>query len=259
VSKPAPGPYWAVSPTKWGAVKNYDVWNDKWVVKDSVALHHGGGSDYPAHNVPYAMAKEEQQLRMWEKYHLSKGWRGIAYGWALGQSGAVYRLRGWNLYGAHLGDWDDDNIPNNSEVIPVVFVGSGSRVSLSPAADASFKRLRAYFNETLEASLVLRGHKEIQPKPTVCPGSHLMTYVKNNRELEVDDDLAILTDEEQVELHNFLGYIAQMNSNVSFVKQAIEDIREKNSAGGAYMPANASVPVVDQEARDALDRIKATI
>lgn len=46
------------------------------------------------------------------------------------------------------------------------------------------------------------------------------------------DDMAVLTDAEQKELQDFLKAISASGSNVGFVTQCIEDIREKNTAGG---------------------------
>ena len=46
--------------------------------------------------------------------------------------------------------------------------------------------------------------------------------------------MAILSDKEQVELQKFLGFIKTANSNVGFVTQSIQDIRERNTRG---MPA----------------------
>lgn len=52
-----------------------------------------------------------------------------------------------------------------------------------------------------------------------------------------DDDLALLTDDEQLQLKRFLANIAAENSDVSFVTQAIQDVRERNIRG---MPAKES-------------------
>lgn len=184
---PAIGPDWAVSPAEWGAKENYDNWDDVFTPDDGIGLHHGGGADYPAHNEPYSQAKEIAQIRSWEVYHISKGWRGIAYGWAIGQTGTVYRLRGWNRYGAHLGDLDGDGIVNNEEIIPVVFIGSGNHATLSPAAHEAFLALRAWMEVESGHSLPLWGHKEVQTnKLTSCPGPLLMDYVEENRNLEVE-------------------------------------------------------------------------
>ena len=170
------------APSEWGATMDYDSWTDPFTPDDGIALHHGGWGDYPAHQPPYTFDKEARQLRSWERYHLSKGWRGLAYGWAVGQSGNLYRIRGFNRYGAHLGDIDGDGIANNDEIVPIVFIGSGSRVTLSPAADTAVNWLRINIIEaTSPKATRLYGHKEIQPKPTSCPGQYGMQYVTAHR------------------------------------------------------------------------------
>jgi len=57
-----------------------------------------------------------------------------------------------------------------------------------------------------------------------------------------EDTMAILTDAEQKELQTFLAHIKAKGSNVGFVKQCIEDIREKNAVGGKYAPMNHPHP-----------------
>ena len=75
-----------------------------------------------------------------------------------------------------------------------------------------------------------------------------------------EDDLAILTDEEQQKLQAFLGHLDDIGSNVSFVKYVVPWFR--NRAGLATdqeleeAVAGLVFEGVDQEARDALRRIK---
>jgi len=173
------------APSEWGATIDYDNWNDPFTPDDGIALHHGGSSDYPAAQPPYTTTKEIAQLRSWERYHLSKGWRGIAYGWAVGQTGNLYRLRGWNRYGAHLGDIDGDGIANNVEIVPIIWIASGLLHTMSPEAEAAIEWLRTNVIEPASpAATWLYGHKEIQPKPTSCPGKGGMDYVTTHREVK---------------------------------------------------------------------------
>ena len=181
MSKPAPGPAWALSPEDWGAQKNYDAWKDRWYPKDGIATHHGGNGHYPAAQQPYTVGKEIAQLQNWERYHLSKGWRGLAYNWAVGMTGTVYRVRGWNISGAHLGDIDGDHISNSREIPAVLWITSGTHYEPSDEMIAAFERLRAYM-EGQTNPLYLWGHKEIQlASPTSCPGVLNMQYVALNR------------------------------------------------------------------------------
>lgn len=162
-----------VSPTEWGARVNYDTWSDTPYLKDDVAIHYGGPSPAGWADGPDA---EARILRAYEAYHIDeKGWRGIAYGYAVGASGTVYRLRGKNNYGAHQGDHDGDGISNNKEVVPILFIcGEGDE----PTAEM-WLGARALYQWLLKQSwtyvpLGVYGHKEIQLKPTKCPGPHIM-------------------------------------------------------------------------------------
>lgn len=177
-----------VSPQEWGAQVDYDTWDDPFTPDDGVALHHGGGGNYLAHLQPYSQANEIQQLQQWEGYHLyGKGWRGLAYGWAVGQTGTIYRIRGWNRYGAHTGDVDGDGIANNDEIVPLLFIGSGSRVRLSPAAQESIEWLRRNVIEVRSPNAKrLYGHQEIT-QGTTCPGQFGMEYVRAHRLLPEED------------------------------------------------------------------------
>lgn len=172
------------SPREWGARVDYDLWDDRYTPDDGVALHHGGSADYPAGRPPFTWEKEVAQLRSWEQYHLSKGWRGLAYGWGVGQTGNVYRIRGWNSYGAHTGDVDGDGISNNSEIVPIIFLGSGNHTALSPAAQASIATLRREVIQVRAPKAIwLYGHQELKGTATSCPGPLLMDYVRTHRRL----------------------------------------------------------------------------
>ncbi len=60
------------------------------------------------------------------------------------------------------------------------------------------------------------------------------------------DDMAFLTEDQQKELAEFLDFIKAKDSNVGFVNQAIDDIREKNAAGNKYAPADHDHKTVDE-------------
>ncbi len=64
--------------------------------------------------------------------------------------------------------------------------------------------------------------------------------------------MAFLTEDQQKELAKFLEFIDAKNSNVAFVKQAIDDIREKNAAGDKYAPAGAVYTKTEADARFAM-------
>jgi hypothetical protein len=187
-ARPALGPPGAVPPRGWGSRINYDDWNDAYTADDSIGVHHGGGGDYPAGLAPFTVDKETAQLRSWERYHVeTKGWRGIAYGWAGGQTGELYRLRTWNTYGAHPGDVDADHISNNAEVLPYLFILDGEHQKPSTAALQTFETWRAWVEETLQREMYTRGHRELKGTATTCPGRYLQAYVATHRITEEID------------------------------------------------------------------------
>lgn len=64
---------------------------------------------------------------------------------------------------------------------------------------------------------------------SVLPGAD-----RDTRLWEIGDtDMALLTKEEEQQLRDFLNYIKAEQSNVGFVTQAIQDIRERNVRGPA--------------------------
>lgn len=193
--KPASGPSWSVAPPDWGAVVDYDSWNDRWVRKDMFAVHYGGGANSAGSVNPDPVQQIEDEkavLRSWERFHMSKTppHRGIDYSYAIGQSGTVYRCRGWNINGAHWGsdDVDEDDISDNAESLATVFILGGDQEP-TPEALVAWARLREWAQKKVGEPLPLNayGHQEIAASgghSTSCPGVHLMANpVRRNREV----------------------------------------------------------------------------
>lgn len=173
-----------VAPKDWGARVNYDTWTDPTTLKDKIIIHYAGAEKH-ASQAYAGIAREKELLRSYERYHLdSKGWRGIAYGWAVGMSGTVYRLRGWSNYGAHTGDLDKDGINENREGIPVLFILGGD-MAPTEAALSAFKELKAYLDAE-DSKLVptyrqgellpVYGHRDVSTTP--CPGEPMYAKIK---------------------------------------------------------------------------------
>lgn len=184
------------SPKEWGAQVDYDTWDDAPKDEDKIIVHYGGNASFAGDEARTlargydewpSIAAEMAVLRIYEQSHLSRGWRGLAYGWAIGQSGNVYRIRGWNRYGAHKGDLDLDGIPENEEGIPILFLIGGDQVPTKEAL-ATFAALHTEL-EMAEGPLEVYGHKEIAllgtGTTTSCPGVHLTGFVKAWRAGEV--------------------------------------------------------------------------
>lgn len=172
----------AVRPRDWGAEVDYDAWTDTYTQDDKIIVHYNGPA---VSGFRDGRAREETVMRNLEHFHKhTKGWRGLAYGWAIGMSGTIYAVRQWNSYGAHKGDLDRDGIPENSEGIPVLFLIGDGQDPTQEAIDA-FGRLRAFFEGELGKSLPLFGHQEVAKlgtgTSTSCPGS-MMAMVNSQRD-----------------------------------------------------------------------------
>lgn len=193
-----------LSPTEWRAQVDYDLWEDVWTEKDKLICHYGGNASFAgdrdrALSKGYSwpsIAVEIAALRIYEQTHLSRGWRGLAYAWAIGQSGTIYRIRAFNRYGAHKGDLEPDGIPENEEGIPILFILGGDQEP-TDAAKAAFFALRAELEMELGVELPVYGHKEIAllgtGTTTSCPGK-VMALVDEAR-LDKEELVDFISDE----------------------------------------------------------------
>jgi len=179
-------------PEEWGSVLGgpqrpgktpYGDWKDPYVQNEFAVLHYGGAGPYSAAIAPFSLEKSKAKLVQWELMHTggSRNWRGLAYGFAIDELGHVFIARGFNLYGAHLGDYDNDGISANREGLPVLWIGGENNKGPSTEAFDAFERIviAAENAERVRYTRIL-GHKEIQGG-TSCPGSAGMMYVRANR------------------------------------------------------------------------------
>ena len=143
------------------------------------AVIHWGGRTVP----PLTRRGERSLLRGWQRYHLGKGWRDIAYGYAVGNSGSTYRLRGLNPQGATSGDYEGDGIRENAEAVACVWLGgSGGRIS-SKAYEAMGKLVRSVLAEIGSDTVI--GHRDVKGKNvnghwyTTCPGDAWAGWIQD--------------------------------------------------------------------------------
>ncbi len=168
-----------VSPSEWGARINYDtkVWRP-WQ-PDKYVIHWGGspGGTY-GDAVKGNVADEMEQLRRWEAFHIDvRGWLGIAYNRAIGNSGTLYRLRGDNRSGATSGDYESDGIPENHEGDAYLFI-------LGEGNEPSDKALTTFTAVYAANPRPVIGHRDVflnsgTGTNTVCPGMTLWNWVQN--------------------------------------------------------------------------------
>lgn len=158
----------------WGSRLVYDdgdlagLW-----VPDKVVVHWGGNT------VPPVTRWGERRLfRGWQDYHIdSKGWRDLAYGAGVGNSGDAYRARGWNPQGATSGDYEPDGIRENAEAWAPVWLG-GAGGAISDAAYATMGRLVREALATIggDSPLVI-GHRDVRGN-TTCPGDEWIDWIR---------------------------------------------------------------------------------
>jgi len=183
-------------PEEWGSVLGtpvrpnkipYKDWTDPYVVNEFGVLHYGGAGPYGAAIAPFTVEKSMAKLVQWETMHTANtpkyDWRGLAYGFAIDELGNVFIARGFNLYGAHRGDYDNDGISANREGMPVLWIGGENNHGPNASAFAAFEMIliAAENAEGVTYTRIL-GHQEIIPGPdTSCPGTNGMNYVRQNR------------------------------------------------------------------------------
>lgn len=165
-----------VSPAEWGADLDYD---SRPRDDTNQIFIHWTGTAVPQDVADGDVDAEMKHLRGIEAYHQRKGWAGIAYDWAVGNSGTLYRCRGDAKSAATGGDIDLDQISNNSEAEAIlVLVGQGQTASAECQATLSRVCSILGYDE-------LYGHRESSERgsgtATSCPGDQLMEWVRQYR------------------------------------------------------------------------------
>lgn len=114
-------------------------------------------------------ATKGQSLKTIAQFHVStRGWPGIAYHYAIGWDGQVYRLNGEDRLTYHAQGW-------NSRTIGVVVVGN---YQTQAPTEASVEALEAVVEDIRcrRSIRYVKGHRET--KSTACPGDSLYLVVK---------------------------------------------------------------------------------
>lgn len=131
----------------------------------------------PLRGVPAVAAA----LRSWQSFHMSKGWRDIAYQVAVDQDGNRYELRG--LDGVSAANGDTETNRRYGAVLAVLAPGEAP----TPAMLEELRRVVADHRGLFPKSTRIVGHQDIRPEPTACPGP-LMEAIVNSGLLEPQAD-----------------------------------------------------------------------
>lgn len=148
----------------WGSVREYGDGDLSGYFDATYLLIHWGGTTRQV-----SPDNEEAVLRGWQRYHMgSRGMRDIAYSYAVGDSGLVYRLRGLNPNGSNRQSLVDPNTgrPWNNVTVAVVWIGGNQ--DLDGPSDAAY---RSFENIADAAGLPIVAHFDM--KQTACPGPEL--------------------------------------------------------------------------------------
>lgn len=159
----------------WGSALEYG--DDPGFTPRYVVVHWGGStSQIPSDD-------EDARLRIWQSYHInSKGWRDIAYNYAVGDSGLSYRCRGLNPGGHTSGANDrtpEGDSYNNASVGIVWIGGANDEDGPSDGALAAMgfliRKLEEQFGE-----LVVKAHSTVKQENgsnTACPGDEWRAWI----------------------------------------------------------------------------------
>lgn len=126
-----------------------------------VALHWPAMSK-PLRTVPEVMSA----LRAWQDYHMdTHGWSDIAYQVAFDQAGNTYRLRGMRTQSGANGDG-----PVNEAYGAFLLILAPGEQPSEAMLHAVRRRIRAH-RRIFPNSNRVRGHNEVRPEATACPGA----------------------------------------------------------------------------------------
>lgn len=201
-----------------------DGWGSETVYPDNpefrpryVVIHWGGSTS----SIP--PEDEAERLRIWQRYHMySRGWQDIAYNYAIGDSGTIYRCRGMNPGGHTSGA--DDRTPEgdsyNLSSIGVVWIGGSKAGAPSDAAKASMGRLIR--SSGIES---VKGHRQVKVEngsTTACPGGDWLQWV-------YDEEWKVDMEALKAHLHMMVSAaFSSGNPAVQGVEQVWHDLIESN-------------------------------
>jgi len=165
----------------WGSSTNYP--DNPSFTPRYIVVHWGGNtSDIVGE------AAEQDRLRRWQNYHINgRGWRDIAYNFAVGDTGTIYRCRGYNP-GGHTSTVDDrtpEGDAYNVASLGVVWIGGAQANGPSDAAIASMRHLVA-----TAGNLEVKAHSTVKQENgsnTACPGDTWRQIIEGGFDMDYRD------------------------------------------------------------------------
>lgn len=153
------------APTKTSAISSYkNGWYVHWV-----------GAPVSATTRTAEMAL----LRGIQNYHIAtKGWRDIAYSFAIGQSGTVYELRGWETAGGHTSGTNPlTGLNNNFNGLGVCFLIGPGQLPSQAALDSMAELVDTGLAHGVPK--IIKPHSFVSSTGTQCPGPDLTTITNS--------------------------------------------------------------------------------
>ena len=154
----------------WTAEPAADAWPLTPAEVEGVVVHYNG----PAVPVS-ALTDPRAYLEAVRRYHTGKGWSDFAYNLAVDQTGAVWVGRGLRHRSAANGDTDT----NRRYVAVLAIVGEGQKPTRAMLAGlrTAVRLTRTAYPKALD----IRGHKDVRPGPTACPGPDLTDAIRTGK------------------------------------------------------------------------------
>lgn len=213
-------------------------------------LHHAAGSVVPGDD--RVSPADLQRLKAIQNFHIDgRGWRDIAYNFLVDPDGNVFEGRGVGVA---------NGATKGYGAISYAVCVLGNFDIQTPDTDLldGLAGLVAYgHDQGWWPDHFTGGHRNYGS--TSCPGSKLYPHIAHINDLAKENDMAILTPDEERKLQKFLRELEQINSDVSFVRTLVPDIRkdlitrDELNAALKNLPAGASVEATIEVIRKRLE------
>ena len=170
-------------------------------------------------------------------YHLSEGWRGIAYNFYIRKDGSIYEGRGWDYIGGHTSGYNDESVGICCE---------GDYQDTQPPPVAQLNSLIRMIAKSMEKyNLTINdvyGHGDLGY--TYCPGNMMpLADVKNAAAIccEMEDICYTLYQKGIVNTPEYWAYCYWQLPNLSTLLTKFADECTNNTNGNTYSTVEAAL------------------